>query len=121
MTIYAAIFALLEWFALALQCYLTLTLSVQNGKTLLEGTVNFFSYFTILSNLIVALVLTCTRWSPHSRFGTFLARPIAQSAAAVYITIVGIVYSLVLRQIWNPQGLQKLADILLHDLLPSLT
>jgi hypothetical protein len=120
MAIYAATLALLEWIALALQCYLTLTLSVENGKTVLEGTINFFSYFTILSNLIVAVVLTCSRWSPQSRAGSFFARPRAQSAAAVYTTIVGVAYSLVLRNIWDPQGLQRLVDVLLHDLLPVL-
>jgi hypothetical protein len=39
-------------------------------------------------------------------------------ALPFYITIVGIVYSLVLRDLWNPQGLQKLADLLLHDVIP---
>jgi len=120
MRAYAATLALLEWIALALQCYLTLTLSVEDGQTVFEGTINFFSYFTILSNLIVALVLTCSRWSPQSRWGSIFACPTVQSAAAVYITIVAIVYSLVLRNIWDPHGLQKLVDVLLHDLLPLL-
>ena len=108
MATYAATLALLEWFALALQFYLALSLSVENGTGLLQGTVNYFSYFTILSNLIVALVLTCSRWSPNSRWGSLFARPTTQSAAAAYITIVGLVYSPVLRGIWDPQGLQKL-------------
>ena len=120
MALYAATLALLEWFALALQFYLTLNLSLANGMSLLQGTANYFSYFTILSNLIVALVLTGSRWSPNSRWGSCFARPTTQSAAAVYITIVGLVYSLVLRGIWDPQGLQKLVDVLLHDLLPVL-
>jgi len=120
MAMYAATLALLEWFALSLQLYLVLTVSAASGQGLLQGALNFFSYFTILSNLIVALVLTCTRWSPYSRVGSFLARPSSQSAAAVYVTIVGIVYSLVLRNIWDPRGLQKLADVLLHDALPLL-
>jgi hypothetical protein len=38
----------------------------------------------------------------------------------VYIAIVGIVYSLLLRHIWNPQGWQIVADVLLHDLIPLL-
>jgi hypothetical protein len=43
-----------------------------------------------------------------------------QSGAAIYIAIVGIVYSFALRHIWDPQGLQKIADMLLHDSLPVL-
>jgi hypothetical protein len=114
------ILALLEWFALSLQCWLTVNLSISNGKTLLGGVLTFFSYFTILSNLLVALALSFILWNPGSRLGGFFARATTQSGVAVYIAIVGIVYSLVLRQIWNPQGLQKLADVLLHDLLPLL-
>ncbi|HEY6371319.1 MAG TPA: hypothetical protein VIX37_12130 [Candidatus Sulfotelmatobacter sp.] len=32
MRIYAPVTAILGWFALALQCYLTVTLSISNGK-----------------------------------------------------------------------------------------
>lgn len=117
MKIYAGLIALLEWLALSLQCYLTLTLSVANGKSQLEGVLNFFSYFTILSNLAVAVVVTflCFRGR-----GAFFARPLVQSGVAVYILIVGVVYSLLLREIWDPRGPQKLADVLLHDALPVL-
>ena len=40
--------------------------------------------------------------------------------AATSILIVGIVYSVALRALWHPQGLQKLADIALHDVAPLL-
>jgi hypothetical protein len=120
MLVYMAVLALLEWFALCLQCYLTIRLASANGNGPTLGLINFFSYFTILSNLVVALTLSFSRWATRTRAGAFFARATVQSAAAVYITIVGIVYSLALREIWNPQGLQKLADVLLHDLLPVL-
>jgi hypothetical protein len=38
----------------------------------------------------------------------------------VYIVVVGLGYSLLLRQLWEPQGLQLVADILLHDIMPLL-
>jgi hypothetical protein len=31
---------------------------------------------------------------------------------------VGIVYRLLLRQLWNPQGAQWVADVILHDVIP---
>jgi len=34
--------------------------------------------------------------------------------------IVGIVYNIILRQIWNPQGLQLVVDELLHLIIPIL-
>jgi len=112
--------ALLEWIALAIQFWLTVNLSIANGVPLLRGITNYFSYFTILCNLLVALVLTFTLWAPETRLGRFLSHPTVESGVALYMTVVGIVYSLALRHIWDPQGLQKLADLLLHDLLPVL-
>jgi hypothetical protein len=41
-----------------------------------------------------------------------------QAATAAYIAIVGIVYRLLLRQLWNPQGAQWVADVILHDVIP---
>ena len=34
--------------------------------------------------------------------------------------MVGVAYSLLLRQLWQPQGLQWLANELLHDVMPVL-
>jgi hypothetical protein len=48
----------------------------------------------------------------------FLLRPSVQASAAVYIAIVGIVYQLLLRHLWNPQGAQWVADTLLHSIIP---
>lgn len=42
------------------------------------------------------------------------------TAIAVYITIVGVVYQVLLRHIWQPTGLQKLVDELLHAVNPVL-
>jgi hypothetical protein len=50
--------------------------------------------------------------------GKWLCRPSVQAATAVYIAIVGMVYQLLLRQLWNPQGAQWVADVLLHSIVP---
>ena len=42
------------------------------------------------------------------------------SAIVVSIAIVGLAYHLLLRHIWNPQGLQWLADVTLHYAVPLL-
>src|SRR4051812_38806133 len=39
---------------------------------------------------------------------------------AVYITVVGLVYNLILRQLWKPAGLQFVDDELLHSVIPFL-
>jgi hypothetical protein len=110
--------ALTGWFALALQLYLSLQLSVANGKTIAMGFVIYFGFFTILTNLIVAVALSAQLFFADSRAGKFFARPDVNTAVAAYIAVVGIVYSLLLRHIWNPQGAQLLVDRLLHDVVP---
>ena len=49
----------------------------------------------------------------------FFRRPSVQAGTAVYIAIVGIAYHLLLRQLWNPQGAQLVADIVLHSVMPA--
>ena len=120
-----AVIAVTTWFGLALQFYLMVVSSQVQSSQLQAAArprlvVNYFSFFTILTNLLVALGLTFSLVAPHSRLGRFVSRPVAASGTAVYIAIVGVTYSVLLRHLWNPQGAQKIADILLHDLVPVM-
>jgi hypothetical protein len=114
----SAVISVVAWFALVLQ----LLLMVQQAApgTSLHAVINYFSFFTILTNLLVALAATLPLLAPHSAAGQFFLRPSTQSAIAVYISVVGITYSWLLRHLWNPQGQQKIADVLLHDIVPVL-
>jgi hypothetical protein len=116
----AAGIMVLAWFALALQLYLTIAEPVVSGVSVLGRIANYFSFFTILTNLLVAIALTLFVAFPRIFLGQFFSRPTVQSAIAVYIAVVGAIYSLLLRHQWNPQGLGKLADGLLHDAVPVL-
>jgi hypothetical protein len=111
--------AVLTWYGLGLQFYVSIATARANGTSVSTAIVNYFSFFTILTNFLVALVLTqlCVRRRAHE---AFFARAGVQATAATSIAIVGIVYSLVLRQLWTPEGLQKIADIVLHDAVPVL-
>jgi hypothetical protein len=113
-----AALAVLSWYALLLQLYVSITTALATRIPVPTAIVNYFSYFTILTNLLVALVLTLSlrKFSVDS----FASRPTVQTATAAYITIVGIVFSLLLRNLWNTQGLQKIANVLLHDIIPIL-
>jgi hypothetical protein len=113
-----AAIAAIAWFALGLQLLLMVHQAAP-GATV-YAVVNYFSFFTILTNLLVALCTTFPLLAPRSTTGQFFLRPSIQSATAVYIAIVGITYSLLLRHLWNPQGTQKVADVLLHDVVPVL-
>jgi hypothetical protein len=116
MRIYAAVGALLGWFALALQLYLMLVQAP--GPERLEAVITYFSFFTILTNILTALVFTAVALQPKGGWGQWLCRPSVQAATAAYIAVVGMVYQLLLRQLWNPQGAQWVADVLLHSIIP---
>lgn len=110
--------SVITWFALVLQFTLMLKQGTQLAPSRLMLITNFFSYFTILSNILVAACLTFPWLMTSSAIARFFSRILVQAAVAVYIFIVGLVYNLVLRNIWNPTGWQLVADNLLHVVVP---
>lgn len=112
----ALLIALAGWGGLALQAYLTIGIFLQQGDTLGDALWRLAGYFTILTNVLTALLMTAVALNlwPGGR------RPSAAllTAVTLYIAVVGIVYHLFLRNVWNPEGLQKIADVVLHYVVP---
>lgn len=115
-TIVATPLAVIGWATLALQLYLTVSANLAIGNAFLTGVLRNFSFFTVLTNTIVAIVLTASLLPSGAR--SRLSNASTRAAVAAYIAMVGILYSLLLRHVWDPQGPQKLADIVLHDVMP---
>ena len=113
--IFLVIGALLGWAAVLLQFYLIL---VNRQASVRETIIRYFSFFTVLTNILVAVCYTLPFLNPLSAWGKFFSKPTILTAITVYITLVGIVYNLILRFLWNPQGLQWFADELLHVVNP---
>src|SRR6516164_4465403 len=99
--LYCAIGMAISWLTVAAQFYLILA---NRTASIPETIARFFSYFTILTNILVAVSFTLLFQRPRSRPWAFFLRPGTLTAFAVYISIVSIVYNLVLRRLWNPQG-----------------
>jgi hypothetical protein len=116
--IFAGLIAVVGWLSLVLQFALQMTNPVTPEPGVAERFIRFFSYFTVSTNIIVAVTLTAIAFFPRKGFGEFFSRPTVQAAVASYISIVGIIYTLFLRGTWNPQGWQSVADHLLHDVIP---
>ncbi|MGU3348553.1 Pr6Pr family membrane protein [Pseudomonas monsensis] len=112
--------ASLGWAGLSIQLYLIFLARLSVDASLLGGLVSFFSYFTVLTNTLVATVLTCAVTRRESAAQRWFLQPWVSSAIAVSITVVGLAYSLLLRHLWHPQGWQFIADELLHDVMPLL-
>jgi hypothetical protein len=115
-----AITAITAWFGLGLQQFILIDNTPGNGLTIFGAIGRFLIFFTVLSNILVAVSLTITLLSPASRWGHFFSRISSRTAIAVYIFIVGLVYNLVLRNTWHPAGWQKVADEILHVAVPLL-
>ena len=113
--IYASIGAVMGWFAVIMQFYL---LMQNNPAPVNEKIFRFFGYFTIDTNILCALFLTFIALQSNSRLGRFFRKATTATALTVYITIVGITYNILLRNTWNPQGMQKIVDELLHSVIP---
>lgn len=116
-TIFLGALAVLGWFALITQFYINIT---SGAASYSEITIRYFSYFTILTNLLVAVTCTILLLLPQSTPGIFLKKEQSLTAATVYIIVVGLIYNLILRFLWVPQGLQRLVDELLHSVIPVL-
>jgi hypothetical protein len=112
--------AVLGWAGLTIQLYLIFFARLSIGASLLGGLVSFFSYFTILTNTLVATVLTCAVTERESAARRWFLQPWVSSGIAVSIAVVGLAYSILLRHLWHPEGWQFVADELLHDVMPLL-
>ncbi len=81
--------------------------------------IHFLSYFTILTNLLVAITFTVRLFSPVQSKALINSASFV-SAVTVYILVVGIVYNTVLRALWAPDGTQMIVDEMLHTVNPLL-
>ncbi len=104
---YPQALAVLAWLSLFIQWQLTSL-----------GTAYFFSFFTILSNVLIALILTFAPLRRKSAPVLFFQHDSVKTAAALYIGMVALTYHLLLSHQWNPTGWQWVADLMLHSAIP---
>jgi hypothetical protein len=116
---FGVLLALLAWCSVSLQCYLSLQLASQHGKSIAGGLEVFFSYFTVLTNLLICVSLTVSLAAPSSVPGRWFSRPSTMAGIATSIAFVGLSYHFLLRHTWNPQGARLIADVLLHYVVPA--
>ncbi|MES2863014.1 MAG: Pr6Pr family membrane protein [Bacteroidota bacterium] len=106
---------ILGWFSIIGQFYL----AIENRQAeVTETVIRFFSYFTVLTNLLVVLYFT-------SRISLFkktqiskLSNKEALTAITAFILVVGLIYQFILRSTWKPTGFQMIINELLHSVIP---
>lgn len=112
------ILSLAGWSGLVLQAGSMIGATAENGIGLGETMIRFFSYFTILTNILVALSVTIPLISGQSKATRFFSSYRVRTALLVYIVTVGFIYMQLLQKLWNPEGLSWLADRILHYFIP---
>lgn len=114
----AAFGALVGFFGLALQYWLLYADMSAEGASLIEITWRYFVWFTLLTNTFVTLVMARAALKPGSQRG--LNAPRIELMAVTSILFVCIVYNLLLASRWDPQGWQKVADVIVHNIVPAI-
>ncbi len=111
----ARILAAVAWFGVLLQLALSIELARTNDTSAAHGVITYLGYFTVLTNIMVALV--CTAGSFRPRSALYTAHMIGCATAAALI--VGLGYHFLLRNVWDPTGAQWVADVVLHYVVPA--
>jgi hypothetical protein len=117
---YSTAAAVVSWSGVLLQAYLTVVASLAGGRSVVDGLILFFGYFTITTNILVCLALTLPLLSSTGTATRFFARSFSVAGIAAQIAFVALAYHFLLRKAWDPQGAQLFADVLLHYVVPAL-
>src|SRR5262245_1768823 len=90
------------------------------AAALARSSLNFFSFFTILTNLLASAALLVPSLAPNSAAGRFLLRPSVRTAITGYIIVVAVVYYALLHGLGPRQGLSLYLEYVLHYVTPPL-
>jgi hypothetical protein len=105
----------MTWIGLIIIFYFSIK---QNKAGSIAGDIaNYFSYFTIQSNILVALYFTLTVHRIGSK-SCFFTSPIVKGAIALYITMTGLIYYTLLRGLLEMHGIFYIGNFILHYITP---
>ncbi len=106
------------WTALAIELAMSLERSGTHGIPLPETLYLYLRYFTILTNIGTAALMSVSA----ARLGRGAPLPPAgvYNAALAYLAVMCATYEGLLRRLWSPRGIQFATDMTMHDVVPAL-
>ncbi|MDF1858569.1 MAG: Pr6Pr family membrane protein [Verrucomicrobiales bacterium] len=116
--IFLLIVAGMAWAGLILQCWSMVESAPRRGETAADALVELLGYFTILTNLFIGLLGTLPFVFRRSGIGHLFAGALPIGCATTAVVFLAIVYQLLLRHTWNPEGPMWIADKLHHYVVP---
>jgi hypothetical protein len=114
----ATMIALVAALSVILRVHIVVSAVLAEGGSFLDGFILVYSYFTIQTNTMVAIIAAACALS--GRHDGFLTRPATLGAVTVYIVIVGVIYAVLLAGLRELVGLAVTVDIGLHRVVPLL-
>jgi hypothetical protein len=117
---FALVVALVAWFALVVQLVVSIRMGIARGNGWPYGLWMYVAFFTVTTNLLVAVASLIVAVAPDSRRGRKLGNPDSLTGIAASIILVCITYNAILAGLWKPHGWQLAADLALHDVVPIL-
>ena len=91
-----------------------------DSQSIAQTTARFLSFFTIQTNILIAVCMLAPALIPGSRISRLLGRPSLRSAVMSYSALVGIVYFALLRNMGDDDGLERRADQIMHYVTPTM-
>lgn len=118
-TVLARVLALAGWASLIAQFFLSIEYQMQQGHGVAYGVFMYTGYFTILTNSFCALVATSFALTPRPDSKWMIWRkPWVVTAATVAIIMVGLIFHVMLRHTYQPEGLAVITNLLHHYAIP---
>lgn len=115
----AAGMAIILWPTLAFEMIQSVATTRASGKSLPELIFLFFHFFSILTNIGIAVLMSATALKLMRN------RPLPSATtynfALIYILVTCITYELLLRRLYSPQDLRAITNAIIHDVIPGLT
>ena len=120
MTTFRQVFVIIAmmagWFALIAQFFLAID---NRTAPVGETAIRYISYFTIEANGLATLGFTVLLVARRTVLGRWFSSQSVMTAITTYMVVVGLIYNIILRSLWKPEGLQWAVDELLHSVLPA--
>ena len=114
----SALLACLGWLGIYAEGAVSFQRSFAAGFDVIRAAFLFLRFFTNLTVLGVALLMTVTAW--RCLRCRPLPAPGLYAAALVYVLVVSGTYEALLRRLWSPHGIWFVRDALMHDVIPAL-
>lgn len=119
MKILVLLTSVLGFIGLAIQFYFSIPRRLAQGHSIAYAVNYYFSYFTILTNTFIAILLFCYVLSPDSKLSLWFKKTSNNAAIALYIFIVSLIYYTLLLNNHPLEFYESMATHILHAIVPT--